>query len=82
VTNADQPPSTILLDDRPVSPWTPTWRAEAVARWQARRGQPVPEPYESFTIRASPLNAARTSAENSSGSSHAAKCPPLSASLK
>ena len=28
------------------------------------------------------LNAARISSENSSGSSHAAKCPPFSASLK
>ena len=48
----------------------------------ARRVQYVPEPYESFTIRASPLNAARTSAEKSSGSSQAAKWPPLSTSLK
>ena len=47
-----------------------------------RRVQYVPEPYESFTIRASPLNAARTSAEKSSGSSQAAKWPPLSTSLK
>ena len=44
--------------------------------------QYVPEPYESFTIRGSPLNAARSSAEKSSGSSQAAKCPPLSTSLK
>ena len=63
-------------------PWTPTWRAEAVAPWQAPRVQYVPEPYESFTIRASPLKAARTSAEKSSGSSHAAKSTALSASLK
>ena len=30
MTNADRPPGTMLLDHGPVSPWTPTWRAEAV----------------------------------------------------
>ena len=73
--------------DRAQRPCFPTWTSRPppfCSRLQGitRRVQYVPEPYESFTIRASPLKAARISVVKSSGSSQAAKWPPLSTSLK
>jgi hypothetical protein len=65
---------------------TTTWPRSAAGSSGSELRQPVAPPSDGMRSAAfiyrSDRNAARSSSENSSGSSQAAKWPPLSASLK